>query len=156
MCLEIVTEESWNPIGRFWLMNFDEAKRLQRAIENRPEVKAQGNSHVPDTLPSASGKSILREVKSRYQYPLFEFNTEDGLVRVIKLPKDYYTIRTDYKEMVDERVEAVCIEHGIGWYNEERGNWMIPHNPPELIERVCRAIKAFQHPLAQRRESVST
>ena len=149
MCLEIVPEDNWNPIGRFWLMNFDQAKRLQRAIENRPKVDTEARDPVPDTLPPAGGASILREVKSRLPYPLFEFNTADGLVRVIKLPEDNYAIRTDFVEMVDERVEAVCTEHNAGWYNDERGNWMIPHNPPELIERVCRAIKAFQHPLAE-------
>lgn len=156
LCLTIVTQEEWNPLGRFWLMTHDQYVKFVDALKGRTETPEPKIAGVPDTLPSAEGASILRSVRTSRGMPLFEFRTDDGLIRVIRLPEENYAIRPDPSEMNDERIEAVCTENNVGWYNESKRNWMIPHEPPELIERVCRAIKAFQHPLAQRRESVST
>ncbi|WP_298846208.1 nuclease-related domain-containing protein [uncultured Salinicola sp.] len=139
----------WNPPGRFWLLTYEQCAEVVNRIRGRTQAPIAISDKAMGTLPKAGGESILRKVPSKHN--LWEFHTDDGLVRVIRLQKDNWVLRTDFNEMNDERITAVCRAHDVGKYYPERNNWLIPHDPPELIERVCRAVKAFHHPRATAR-----
>lgn len=135
----------WIEAARTWLMTYESCKVVVDNLVGAPAPSTPSSEKVANvtTLPAADGPSIMRRVNGKRD--LHEFHTDDGLVRVLKLSKDNYVLRTDANELNDVRIASVCRDAGVGSYYEQRNNWLIPHDPPEFIERVARAVVAFRH-----------
>jgi len=142
----------WIDETKSWLMTFSKCKEVVDELREEDAIEAANDDaatrpaiDIPEgpQLPPATGDSVMTKVNGRSD--LMQIITDDGLVRIIKLKKDNYVLRTDANEMNDVRIASVCEHYRVGTYYEQRNNWLIPHNPPQLIERVVRAILAFKH-----------
>lgn len=116
----------WIPGQRAWLLDRAQARMVIRDLRR---------------LPAAGKPSIMNNLKK--DGSLQQLATKDGPVNVIRLEKSNYALRPKGGDAVAERIHATCRAYAVGSYYLSRvgGNWLIPQQPPELIERVARAIR---------------
>lgn len=116
----------WITGQRAWLLNGMQTPKVVADLR-----------HLPDD----DGPSVMATIKA--DGSLRKLPTADGPVTVLRLERDNYALRHDNVMAVDERIHATCRAHAVGTYHMSRhgGNWLIPQKPPELIERVARAIR---------------
>ena len=116
---------TWIAAGRRWLLDLEGAKAVVDAIAILE-------------LPSSDGESIMRPIKSKHE--LFEFAVPEGRLRTLRLPEDNWAIQADNDDLAN-RVEIVCKKYKIGRQIKSKGNWLIPQEPEDHMERVARALQ---------------
>lgn len=119
----------WIEAGRCWLTTFDQARTVVESLEIK-------------TLPTDNSEAVLTQVGDNPN--LFQFNTVNGPVRTLRLPSDNWALLPQGGQAVAERIDAACRAAGIGKYYESKQNWLIPQEPPEMIEIAARAIQEFE------------
>lgn len=119
---------TWTPVRRGWLMALDQAKRVIRRLRARP------------VLPAPDGPSVMHRVESRREI-IYDFATALGTVRAMQLEQSNWALRDQGSDDLASVIEATCRTYGVGEWYAPRANWLIPQHPPELIERVARAIR---------------
>lgn len=93
-------------------------------------------------LPDAEGDSVITPCPGNGK--LREIMTDEGVIRILELDWDNYALLDQGDKALADLISRTCAMHAVGKVNHYKGKvtMLIPVDPPELIERVARAIIA--------------
>lgn len=129
---------------RSWLLEEPAVKRILQALGAMPAARAA-------VLPGKPG-SVMRLATTREHVVAYDFDAGGGAgkARALRLDDGKWAMRSQRNEAVAARIDAGCralVAAGVLHdrnYHRKWSNWLIPAEPPELLEKVARAIQ--NHP----------
>jgi hypothetical protein len=132
----------WIERGRLWVLPRENANEAWRTLMRSAATTGRGPVPLPDPDPS---------VMTRIKNNLYEVVSLSGIiVRLLRLPRTNWVLRPDdgrgTPDPADTNrrsvaiIEAICDRHHVGEWEAAHQNMLVKQEPPELIQRIARAI----------------
>lgn len=134
----------WIARGRLWVLPRENAIQAWKTLMRAAAPPNAGPAPLPKPDPT-----VMTTVKNRQD--LYEVVSASGvIVRLLRLPHTNWVLRPDDGRGTPDPAEtnrrsaaiirAVCDRHGVGEWNGARQNMLIRQDPPDLIQRIAKAI----------------